>query len=960
MSYEKFTYICTLDIRQIYETRHIKNQIINFMKNFKHYLFAVATLVLGVCLASCGDDPINEKPGTGTGTGNVNVDVSVASVEPGGATIDIVSEGIREIAYIEIDSELPASAIFAGGEVKTIADPAVETTTSILITGKEVATTYTYYFAFRESDNDFYGEVVKVEFTTTDYEGTLTVVDRRYDGFAVHVVVPAEVKARGNALRYTTTSLPFYNYSKSEGSLEIDMLLYNAQQYTIDDKTIRYDEENSYERDEDGNIVENGASYSDPKVPGEPGIFLIGEYSYMDDPDELVVYMDGEVSVVSVPENDPNYLDYATHAIWSYPAGWQAGYYMPVFDWAAWANESGTDAFDSEKYWSGYYERIQVNTLEPEQLDGGVEIKTYDLRPIDGIISFTPTENVAFYNVMIMEESEYQVNILPLLDNNEEYLRWFTGSYFALYTFGSQVLSGDSEIYLTDWFVDTKGLAGKEIRVLCTSMGDNEGKTQAFDTYKFTMPEVTKAAPEIVVTPVESSDPYTATFNIKAPNKDAYEVYFACDYVREFDAALKNTTYLALMKSMGAANQFGSAEISAINSAAGLNFTVASRENATTRLVVLVYNDEGTNNNLNATGSPAIAEYTTPQANYPVRVNSPLFDELVGEWVASAEMTAYDADAQAWLPIGETYTSDVTIAAGVEYPETLPKEVYDLYASMGVSRDATDALWEEFVELAEQYNNRTRGFNRLLCLGYDLTDPTYMLDLVATPYDLFTADDYSSSKVSHMFYDFGPKWNLEIDAEGNVWLPINIEREFPLETFNFGMEYTFYMLGVGQKSYIGAPVYREDGSLLLDSRFPVEVSADRNTITIKPIIYNYKDAEGKDAQEIYYPCVTQLQYGQATPTSPRVGSDVVLTRKDATRTATKANASVATSEAPAVKSLGKAPVPMQRTYSITPVRSIEIKEYERVIPERKIESGSEAFHRRAKELIKKTYGIELE
>ena len=113
-------------------------------------------------------------------------------------------------------------------------------------------------------DNDFYGEVVKVEFTTTDYEGTLTVVDRRYDGFAVHVVVPAEVKARGNALRYTTTSLPFYNYSKSEGSLEIDMLLYNAQQYTIDDKTIRYDEYYNYERDENGNIVDVAVDYIAP------------------------------------------------------------------------------------------------------------------------------------------------------------------------------------------------------------------------------------------------------------------------------------------------------------------------------------------------------------------------------------------------------------------------------------------------------------------------------------------------------------------------------------------------------------------------------------------------------------------------------------------------------------------------------------------------------------------------
>lgn len=969
---------------------HIKNQIINFMRNFKYYFFAVVALVMGVSLASCKNDPdMNE----GKGNGSLKAEVQVVSVHPGGAKLQIVTCGIKEFAYVDNYSDMPETAIFVAGTTKTIENPSVETVTELEIMGKDANTEVTVLFAFRKSNDEFYGEVVEVKFTTTNYEGALTVVDRRYDGFAVHVVVPAETKARGNALRYATASLPMYNYSKMEGSLEIDMLLFNAQQWTEEDRTVRYDEYNSYERDENGNVVEDGAGYADAKTPGEPGVFLIGEYSYMDDEDEMLVYMDRdddgvkELFTVSIPMEviDPetgeevlwteeyvdengvtqtrDYTYYSDNAVWSFPAGWSAGYYMPLFDFERWITEGKNDDFDAEKCWTGYYDRIQVDTLEPEEFDGTVKIRNLDMTPINGTVEFTPTENVAFYNVMIMEESEYQNVVLPLLDNNESYLKWFTASYFAMMTFGSQMIAGNEtkEIKLSSWFVDMKGMQGEDIRVLCTAMGDNEGKTQVFSTHKFTMPVVTKDAPQVVVTPVPSTDPYTVTFNIKAPNKDAYEGYHACEYVREFNAAIKETTYNAFMRSLGDGNKFTSEDIKAINSDEGLMYTVSSRESATTRLAVLIYNDEGTaNNNLNDPESSAIAEYTTPAANFPTRVNSPLFDELVGDWVASAPMSAYDSDAGAWVLTGETYSSDVTIASGITYPETLSQEVYDLYKTYGFDRDATDALYEEFVALAEAYNARTRGFNRLLCLGYNLTDEEYLLDQIATPFDLFTATDYSSSTTDDLFYDFGPKWNLEIDADGKVWLPMDISKEFPMATWNFGIEYTFYMLGVGQASYIGAPVYKADGSLLLDSRFPVEVSEDRNTLTIKPIHYAYKDADGKGAEEIYYPCVTQLQYGQATPTSPRVAGDVVLKRKTSA-TPTQKNVAIASDDAPAVKSFGNAPVVVERTkFNRTKAESVKIKEFKQFVPETKYEPGMEAFRRRANALVEKTYGVKID
>ena len=46
-------------------------------------------------------------------------------------------------------------------------------------------------------------------------------------------------------------------------------------------------------------------------------------------------------------------------------------------------------------------------------------------------------------------------------------------------------------------------------------------------------------------------------------------------------------------------------------------------------------------------------------------------------------------------------------------------------------------------------------------------------------------------------------------------------------------------------------------------------------------------------------------------------------------------------------------------WSVTIVRAIKIKEFERFVPKTKIESGEEAFHKRAKALVKRVYGIEM-
>ena len=238
------------------------------MKNIKHLLIAAIALVAGFAINACTPDP---NPGPQGGGGDTKMEIEVAEVSASGATINVTTQNVKEFAYIKRDTELPATAILQSDEFKTLIENTEEVTTSTLtISGCNSGETVTLFFAFRLADNSIYEEVKRVEFTTTSYgDNVLTVVDRMYDGFSVHIQIPDEVKERGNALRYSTTSMAMFNYMKSMGMGSYDNLLYNAAQWTTTDKTVICDDYHSVERDEDGDVIYDeegniaGASFYD-------------------------------------------------------------------------------------------------------------------------------------------------------------------------------------------------------------------------------------------------------------------------------------------------------------------------------------------------------------------------------------------------------------------------------------------------------------------------------------------------------------------------------------------------------------------------------------------------------------------------------------------------------------------------------------------------------------------------
>jgi hypothetical protein len=179
-------------------------------------------------------------------------------------------------------------------------------------------------------------------------------------------------------------------------------------------------------------------------------------------------------------------------------------------------------------------------------------------------------------------------------------------------------------------------------------------------------------------------------------------------------------------------------------------------------------------------------------------------------------------------------------------------------------------MFEELRDLSDHFTEyRLQGQNRLLCNGFMDFDPTAAMNGVnrleyRSPYDLFVATDYNSVDVAQLLYDFGPKWYLQVLEDGSVIVPFHSMYMPPLSNW---AGYPFYVAGVGN----GAAFYDANESY---PGFPVEISSDLNTITIKPIVLT----DGKQTQSYYMNALgIQPQTGELELLAT-VLTDIVLTR----------------------------------------------------------------------------------
>lgn len=804
------------------------------MKNlFKNLSFIVLFGAFCCFFTSCGPQETPQDVPAG--------DFGIEVKEVGADYVDILvsAPSSLEMAYLVSEESIlitPVLLFKEGGKGTIIT---VKHGDVVRIKNGVVQDTEYYLYAAAKLSAMEYSPIINLTFKTKKYEftETVTVVETYYDGFKVHVAVPEEVKAKGNVLRYGTTSLAMYNKATQlYGTQDVDRLIGNGDaygRYIKNDSTLVFNNENIYERNPDGSYYkdpETGEMWDihDPIAPGEPCVFLVGEFEWAETSQEI----EDKIGI----------------------AGWHPAYIIPMYDFR-------TDT------WTGEFKKTEFRAKEPALLDAEINIEISDISPIDARILIDVDENVYQYIYAVMDMNTYNA-MLGLCGDNEDYIQWFLTSYLAVFELGCEARSDDLEVNAASHFTEPLS-AGEDYVVVLTAFGNAEGSTQKFVKKEFTASKATKPRPVIEVTAVPSEDPYLATFNIKAGKDSQGNVqhilgaYYAANYTREWQLMFNQKyTYETILKGN---YYFGEAELAQINSEEGLDFTVYTLDGETTRMAVYGYNDEYTFNQVDPV---SVADYTAPYA--PAKPAAAGYDALVaqleGEWTATATIKAnmlVDGTEDQYDTYLLEHKSKVVLSGSVAgAPNPVPEYTYELYSSM--SRDEVDGMIEELDLLAGAFTeNRLVNQNRILASGFidfDYHKNPGRLDW-KSPFDLFVATDYSSVDIPQLLYDFGPKWYLEVLEDGSVIVPFSSELMPPMHSWP-GFPYYVGAYDGGQYVFYDAT---EDYP-----GFPVEISQDK--IVIKPMVIN--------GQNYYMNALGFSQEAVATGTADIIPivSEIVLTR----------------------------------------------------------------------------------
>ncbi len=812
--------------------------------------------------------------------------VSFKSANAGYVVVDATVPSPTEVAYIcqeEALANTDASLVYMLGKKVTFSKSGEQH----LLADMEENTDYHLYIVARLSASAF-SEVYHFTFSTSTFEFTdlCTVVATLPDGFKMHFTMPETVRqttpgtAGSRGIRYTLTDIMTYNLMRQKSD-EYWMLITNAGMFTTEDGTIEFSDqtnrmESSEDLNEDGVVNEFDQTIKwNPISPGEPVVFLAGEFEWMELPEEYQ------------GKDAPNYIVDG----WTYPAGFPAGYYLPMIDGAQYDSYYGLsdtksvgqyDAIDIsspiDNMWTGAYQKKLFRSQAPAQLNGKVDVEIVELGPVDATLNFLPSDEVLFYSFCILDDGTYG-EMLKLLGEQEELLQWATGSYFSMYNFGSLMAEGPVQLALSSHFYDVP--ADTKYHVLVTGMGDELGTEQCFTHFTFNTPPKTKTSgPKIVVTPLpEESSPYEAKFNIKCTsvNNPAVRCYYGANYYKDWIYAINGGgTYL----SYGQTSPFTAAELALINSEEGLTIGIPSIDGETTRLVVVGFNDENTPNDLNyedIEDCPAVADVTTPY--YEADVCGAYFDmaaSLVGDWTMTA--TVLEGDKR------QTVSKNVEILDEyTDFPSAITDEIYKVYHEHTKWTDSEiEAYYEEFLQTAKTFNTkRLANQNKLMLMGW-LDGGVYVDDEgkesayeTLTPYDLFVSETINTVDVPSIFSDFGPKMFIEVseDENKNPKLTITADMYFGSPVMNWIDP--FYMAGFADQESNNTIFYYSDpttGYYAAPLVFDVVMSEDKNTLTIKAI-------ERNDIK--YYPNVIGQNTTMGALTyllNNPIVSEVVLTR----------------------------------------------------------------------------------
>ncbi len=841
------------------------------MKN----LFRLATLLLA--FATLGFVGCEDPDTDWIGEDGVGIKATFKSSTTKTATLEVQTVGLSKIAWIAKPAEEKAPApvfVFKNGSQMDVTDG----THTVEVKQLSANTTYTVYFAGETTAtadlSDLY-TLQNVKTTDFDTDG-VTVREVLYDGLILDIKVPESVKEQDHLIKWSTTDLFIYNKNKigTHGTQpDTDLMNWNDSKagwkhmYFNSSTTLHLTEMNSYAIDENGNI-NTEYHYYETLVPGQPQVFILGEYEFGQD----------------------------------MGSGWGWGYYEPLFDRAAWSSalaKNGGELVDETPFWDGMYTHMLIKTKEPEKLPDELMKVELDIRPDDAIIDVTVDDSIEVLQVMVLDEEQHAL-AYKWLGESYEHFQWFATSYVGLmegatdfYMRGEKGgidANGRLRTALSKYLVNVSMTSKYWVYVVGLSGYDEEGymngsKQVCWNMNGFNLKETTKPAPTVEVTPVEPLEPNKAYYKIFCPSaaegNGVTKGYYYAGY--EKDWLSSGMTAQEIIDTYAWGNQivqFTQNDLDLINSADGLIIDFPSRPNENFYFATVFTNDEGSRNYSDAV---VCRTYETPVD----RIESEYFESLKGDWTASATVrfkklkpgvdTEDDSLTTDDLYEEHTKTHTCTITVGdAEYPEYLNESVYETYEKHGISREKTDLYFSEFCKAVDLFNETNRAQNRILVNGFNFAGE--MLEYLPyfnfqSAYDLFISDTYNGVSHTMPVYDFGPKWFFEVMADGSLAVPFNTVYYAPMGSWyadSFYGQQEIHLIAY-EPTIPSAAGYVGNGS---NGYFPVEISEDGNTITIKP----YENAELPGYK--FYPNVGV--YNPLDPTSYGMSmyiiSEITLTR----------------------------------------------------------------------------------
>ncbi len=797
--------------------------------------------------------------------------------------------------------------------------------------GLDLGKKFTLYVVATVSDTEFYnnGEMLTAEFTTPDnYADDFVYIKRTTsEGADIVVNIPEEVKQKGRRIKWGIANVAMLKYYGEAPTPE--KLFTNDQMYPAllfkNDTTLNINHYNIYRRNEkgeigyyyfagynaNGNVIIDECSPNNPMVstgeaepvtyyqhfqPGEPLVLMLSEVDYADCP--YLVALEGDAYVEHLTNPSCGHL----HPMidWSWGPGW---YWYP-YDYQAYVKEvngnrepgelpmpgvGGGDAptIDFDKFWheGAFYRKLEFTLPGPDKFEtGSVTINTSGLKTDGGKITFTPTGDTFAYLVTVCaDRSEVAAgyfDLLKYINNDPSLLQWLStseiGSYLGFYSFyaseGTVVLDLARSVYSGDI------KAGMKYHVIVNAVpgkmenGDMtlDVSKQAFQHITFTLPEYTIDEPELVVTAYESYSPYKVKFNIKNANPSipVKKVVYAANETREFASYMSKYDYTygdIVLSNDGYAN-LSSAEIAEVNSDFGYDMEFEVTPNTFFTLAAMGWNEEGRPSDPDKEGSKAVAEAISSDIPVAEPLDMTKLNALKGDWTATATVKTYDYNTEKTSTAQKSWK--VTIG-DLNTNNALSEADYAVFEEAGVTKEAADAYLAQFNELTANYNASVLGQNRVLCQGWDLSGTRETS--TASPWDLFRMPDYNASLVDYLFNDFGPKWFLQTDADGNIFVPVNYNVVPNMMCWYNGLDH-YLCLGNYEKGY--ANYINPDAPFDVQGvGIPVEISEDGNTVTLKAVTIKPKDEEIQ-----LYPTMIYDAQGQLAFFNPYVMSEVVLTK----------------------------------------------------------------------------------